>query len=145
MDMNWFNVLVKLSTLIPGQHVRVSRGLYFHHGIYLGDGRFAELSKPSAGGRLRVVTAARFLGNGSPEVVTHEDGLPLNHVLANVRRAPAQRPYNLFDWNCEHFATWCSTHRVQSRQVDAWNGVAAAVGAFACVCCIVAVLDSALA
>jgi hypothetical protein len=105
----------------PGNHVRVNRGLFYHHGIYMGvrEGTpvVAELAKPSEGGVVRLVTWATFTRGGAVEIVDHPNGLPLHAVVENVRRAPRWRKYDLFDWNCEHFATWCSTHVVRSEQV----------------------------
>jgi hypothetical protein len=37
-----------------------------------------------------------------------------------------ERGYNLFTWNCEHFATWCVTDHAGSRQ--AAKLIAAGVG-----------------
>lgn len=116
----------------PGNHVRVSRGLFHHHGIYMGvwEGThvIAELAKPSEGGVVRLVPWATFSRGGTVEIVDHSNGLPLHAVVENVRRAPRWRKYDLFDWNCEHFATWCSTHVVQSVQVRSIiGGVAVAL------------------
>ena len=108
---------------IPGQHIRVNRGTYTHHGIYVGSNRVIELAKPRQGGQTRVVSLPNFLQGGVLEMVTHLDGLPPSQVLRNALHAP-NRPYDLLGWNCEHFATWCSTGKAQSPQAEAFKSLA---------------------
>lgn len=103
--------------LQAGHHIKVNRGLYHHHGIYMGGGWVAELAKPAEGGVTRMVSLATFTRGAGLQIVDHANGLPLHAVIENVRRAPHWRRYDLLDWNCEHFATWCSTHVVESEQV----------------------------
>jgi hypothetical protein len=64
-----------------------------------------------------MVSLATFTRGAGLQIVDHANGLPLHAVIENVRRAPHWRRYDLLDWNCEHFATWCSTHVVESEQV----------------------------
>jgi len=117
-----------LRVLQAGHHIKVYRGLFHHHGIYMGGGWVAELAKPSDGGVIRMVPLATFTRGADIQIVDHTSGLPLHAVIENVRRAPRWRKYDLLDWNCEHFATWCSTHVVQSEQVRSiLGGVAVAL------------------
>jgi hypothetical protein len=116
----------------PGNHIKVGRGLYDHHGIYMGVRGgvhvVAELAKPGEGGIVRLVSLSTFSRGGTVQVVDHPDGLPLPFVIANVLRTPRLRKYDIFDWNCEHFATWCSTHEARSEQVRTMiGGVAVAL------------------
>jgi hypothetical protein len=106
----------------PGNHIKVGRGLYDHHGIYMGVRGgvhvVAELAKPGEGGMVRFVSWDTFSRGAMVQIVDHPNGLPLAAVVANVLRTPRWRKYDLLDWNCEHFATWCSTHQATSSQVD---------------------------
>lgn len=115
----------------PGNHIKVSRGLYDHHGIYMGIRNgvhvVAELAKPGEGGVVRLVTWATFGRGSEVQIVDHPNGLPLQAVVDNVIRTPRWRKYDLLDWNCEHFATWCSTHEARSQQVEGAVGAVAAV------------------
>jgi hypothetical protein len=103
--------------ILPGHHISVERSFYTHHGIYVGNGCVVELAKPENGGIIRQIPLKEFLAGGRARIVLHQNGLPLNRVVRNTRCAP-QRGYDLANWNCEHFATWCSTHRVHSPQVE---------------------------
>ena len=38
-------------------------------------------------------------------------------MVARARRRLGYRGYDLIDWNCEHFATWCVTGTAFSKQV----------------------------
>ncbi len=119
-------------TVYPGNHIKVGRGLYDHHGIYMGLRGgvhvVAELAKPGEGGIVRLVSWNTFSRGAAVQIVGHPNGLPLDAVVANVLRTPRWRKYDLFDWNCEHFATWCSTHVAQSEQVrTVIGGVAVAL------------------
>lgn len=111
-----------LAVAIPGQHINVNRGLYSHHGIYVGEQNglplVAELAKPIDGGRARLVTWATFSRGNAVFLVNDLNSLPHAQVLANVRWFTDSRQYDLLDWNCEHFATWCSTHQARSSQVQ---------------------------
>ncbi len=106
----------------PGNHIKVGRGLYDHHGIYMGVRggvhAVAELAKPADGGRVRLVSWNMFGRGSRVEIVDHPEGLPLDAVVANVLHTRRWRRYGLLDWNCEHFATWCATHQPRSTQVE---------------------------
>ncbi len=110
--------------LRPGQHIRVRRSFYTHHGVYIGVFRgralVAELAKPGDGGRVRLVRLADFAQGAPIEIVYHPDACSPKQVLSNVQAAltSGAPAYDLLDWNCEHFATWCLTNRTASAQVD---------------------------
>lgn len=105
-----------------GSHIKVDRGLYDHHGIYMGVRGsvhvVAELAKPGEGGRVSFVSWDTFSRGEMVQMVDHPNALPSAAVISNVLRTPRWRKYDLLDWNCEHFATWCSTHQANSSQVD---------------------------
>lgn len=105
--------------LKPGQHIKASRLFFEHHGVHIGNGWVAELSKPWEGGTIRYVSLAEFARGGTVSLVHHANALPPGAVLENVRRAPSDLSYRLLDWNCEHFATWCATGVARSAQVEA--------------------------
>lgn len=121
----------------PGNHVSVGRGLFDHHGIYMGWRSgipvVAELAKPSEGGAVRLAPWSAFSRGGAVRVVDHSNGLPPRAVVDNVLRTPCWRTYSLLDWNCEHFATWCSTYEARSAQVDGLTWAAATLAALWCV------------
>ncbi len=106
-----------------GDHIRVRRcgGLYWHHGIDIGDGTVVHYS----GEPLRVrdacvcrVTLEEFLHGGVAEVVRYPvERRPAADVVADALSRLGERRYGVWWNNCEHFATHCKTGRRESRQV----------------------------
>lgn len=133
-----------------GDHLTVSRRLYHHHGVYVGDERVVQfggriLDKPRA--RIEEVPLAQFERGGAARVVDHTrerflrmwgmtETLPPERIVARARCLVETQPrgvYNLFGRNCETVALWCATGVGESMQrqrfqvVDATIGVTAAL------------------
>jgi hypothetical protein len=105
----------------PGDELCADRGLYKHHGFYIGNNAVVQLGgrvkdKPRAS--VHHVSYAEFAKDDRVQVVEHEH---LDRAGA-VRRAlwlldnPPPMSYHLFGYNCEHVARWCATGKIQSRQ-----------------------------
>lgn len=135
-----------MSTFTAGDHIRVKRFLYAHHGIFVDDSRVIDFSggrsiweKPDALVRARALKD--FEGkHGVAEKIEHpqqifgglgswpEREYPPEEV---VRRAEAlcrvgttQGGYRLSGSNCEHIANWCKCGAPESKQVryiHAWH------------------------
>lgn len=106
-----------------GDHIRVFRGFYWHHGVFVGDGRVVHYSGEPARKRhaaIRLDCLGSFLQGGVAEVVTYAPRV--SHAPSDVvRRARArvgEAGYNLMFNNCEHFARWCKLGERRSEQVD---------------------------
>ena len=110
----------------PGDHLRVHRGLYSHHGIYVGDGQVVDFGggglfrKAETG--IRKITLEEFRGSGTVAKVEHPAhlwlglGMGLPEPLLGggvVHRAEwllgqsSRVRYHLVGSNCEHIANWC--------------------------------------
>lgn len=107
--------------LKPGDELRVDRGLYHHHGFYVGNGAVVQFGgrikdKPRAS--IHHVALPDFAKDGRVKVVEHKQ---LDRDAA-VRRAlwlldnPPPTTYHLFGYNCEHVARWCATGKIESSQ-----------------------------
>ena len=106
-----------------GDHIRVARmrGLYYHHGIDMGDGTVVHFS----GEPLRLAealvtrdTMAVFSGGYPVEVVDHGDSTTAREEAADTALAHlGETGYRLWRNNCEHFASYCKTGRKRSPQV----------------------------
>jgi len=112
-----------------GDHIKVFRGLYWHHGIETGDGTVIhQTGEPgrSLNAAIRETPVEDFLRKGNPRRVRYDFALDPDKVLRRARSRIGNPGYGLFFNNCEHFARWCTTGRTESRQVDrvAWAGVA---------------------
>ncbi|MGD9689519.1 MAG: lecithin retinol acyltransferase family protein [Phycisphaerales bacterium] len=114
-----------------GEHVRVWRGLYWHHAIYIGNGWLIEFGGGIFGGDVHHVHWGMFARGEAVQRVPHAATFAAEEV---AQRAESQLGLGGFDLvlrNCEHFAHWCATDRWESSQVKTVAVVAAtAVGCF---------------
>ncbi len=113
-----------------GDHLRVDRGLYTHHGVYFADGEIihftgAENDNIMDWSKNEVITSTldEFLRDGVLEVrgYTEEEERDLYHpdeIHAYAKSCLGDRGYNLFFNNCEHFANTCTLGRHRSKQIE---------------------------
>ncbi|MGP8435011.1 lecithin retinol acyltransferase family protein [Paraburkholderia fungorum] len=107
--------------LKPGDHIAARRHGYWHHGIYVGDGRvvhYAGFSTSLRGGPVQEISLDEFALGG--ELVVVNQSLPKYLAGEIVKRAHSrlgESRYSVFANNCEHFCTWCVTGQSQSMQV----------------------------
>lgn len=121
--------------LSPGDHicVRRARGLYAHHGVYVGEGSVihytdaAGLMQKSAACIVET-TLEEFLGDGELRLVAHRRRAEAQETVSRARHLLSLAGYSLAWNNCEHFATYCATGKKKSRQVQR---AVAAVASFA--------------
>lgn len=109
-----------------GDHIRVYRGGYYHHGIDLGNGQIIHFTgRPEDGFNKREATIrktplAEFSVNNEYEVVAYSPSVALHpdHVCLRALSSIGASGYHLFSNNCEHFATSCKTGKRKSGQVE---------------------------
>jgi hypothetical protein len=122
----------------PGDHLRVDRGEYDHHGIYIGGGSVIHYDGgPFSDGRDEVcsVRVESFSSGDSVQVVQHpvSECLPPKQVVEHARSRLGEAEYSLVSNNCEQFAIWCKTgedgygHQVGGKARHAATGAAAGV------------------
>ena len=122
-EEKWIKKLPKF-----GDHIRVDRGMYFHHGIYVSDEEIIHFTGTDEDDLLGInneVIATDlqfFLKGGNLEVreYTKDDQLDLYPRKQIVRRAKScigKKGYNLIFNNCEHFANVCALGQHHSQQV----------------------------
>jgi hypothetical protein len=108
-------------TFQPGDELRVDRGLYGHHGIYVGNDwvvQFGGRIKDKPHASIHCLPLTEFAKAGQPKVVEHQE---LDRAQA-VRRTlwlledPPPMQYHMFGYNCEHVARWCATGRIECSQ-----------------------------
>jgi hypothetical protein len=131
-----------------GDHLRVWRRVgrlgYYHHGIYLSDERVIQFGgsirdKPHA--TVGAVSLAAFERSGTARAVEHGgrtwwgvprfDALPSHETVRRAEWLAANNPvglYDLFGYNCEQAANFCSTGSYESYQVRGGFTVSAVVG-----------------
>ncbi|XP_026112323.1 HRAS-like suppressor 3 [Carassius auratus] len=134
----------------PGDLIEISRGLYNHWAIYVGEGYVIHLAPPSehahagASSIMSVLHEKATVKKDQLYEVVGNDEYCINNLLDdNYKPRPVreilrdahsflgkERPYSVFSQNCEHFVTELRYGKPHSRQVqDAVRTVAAGAGA----------------
>lgn len=113
-----------------GDHIRVSRGIYTHHGIYISDKEVIHFTGVDDDNILdwsknEVIKTdlEDFLRGGTLEVKVYteeelDDLYPVEHIVHYARGCLGDAGYNLVINNCEHFANMCTLGRFRSKQVE---------------------------
>jgi hypothetical protein len=129
----------------PGDHLRVRRLLYSHHGIYVGDGRVVQFGGGAGNkrhNRIEEVPFATFASGGLVELVDQSRlrwiGLwrlppPFgpDQIVGRARCLVAHNAdaaYNLIGRNCETVALWCACGMGESLQRQRFQAVNALLG-----------------
>jgi hypothetical protein len=133
---------------VAGDHLRVWRPLgpvgYYHHGIYIDDARVVQF-----GGRIGdkhqatigAVPLSTFENGGTAKLVPHGgrtwwgaprfDAIPRDVTVRRAERLADAHPeglYDLFGYNCEQAANFCSTNSYESYQVRGYFAARSFIG-----------------
>ena len=107
--------ILDVSELRPGEHIAVYRSYYYHHGIYIGNGKVIDFSNEG----VKWKSYADFKEGGKVYAVDHDHhSLEENIERANYALTEEKKSYNLLTHNCEHVATGVATGKQESLQVD---------------------------
>ncbi len=113
-----------MQNLHPGSHLSVSRGVYDHHGIYIGKNQvihYSGFAEAFNKGCVEQTTLEKFLGGRDQfTVVNYRSNKVLytnQQIVERAYRCLGEDHYNLVFNNCEHFACWCVTGEKRSEQV----------------------------
>jgi hypothetical protein len=112
-----------------GDHIRVSRGVYNHHGIYISDSEVIHFSSHDddnllgEGNEVIATSLRQFLRSGTLEVKIYtsdeqKDLYPVANIVRWAKDSLGDSGYHLAFNNCEHFANWCTLGRFHSQQVN---------------------------
>jgi hypothetical protein len=131
-----------------GDHLRVWRGYFWHHGIYVGEDRIVQFGGGIFDKRhacVEEVCLEEFLRGGRAEVVPEEQkwigmwgirtwrlppALPPDEIVRRARWLADKRyqgSYNLMGRNCETIALWCMCNFAESLQRQRFQSVNASV------------------
>ncbi len=105
-------------TALPGDHLRIWRGVYWHHAIFVGNGRLIEFGGGLFGGPVAYVTWCDFAKSRTPELMVHADALSSSQIVSRAKSILGRTGFHLLTANCEHFANWCATGRWESHQAQ---------------------------
>ena len=115
-----------------GDHLKVDRGIYFHHGIDLGDGRVIHYRGEhgeKVDPHVRVDSMDNFVRGCRVTTVQYGASATADVVVERAFSRLGEREYSLTGNNCEHFARWCKTGVAVSEQVTDKVAGAGGVGA----------------
>ena len=103
-----------------GDHLRVFRKGYWHHGIDCGDGTVIHYTGElfdRANAAVRRTTMDQFAKGGRVRVVKSNPAHDPEGVIARAESRLQEARYSTVLNNCEHFASWCRTGTRESKQV----------------------------
>jgi len=104
-----------------GDHLRVNRIFYWHHGIYAGEGRVIHFSgEPAekAHAQIRYDSYEKFAQRGKVEPVEYSRCNSPDETIRIAEGFLHKKDYGLFSNNCEHFCSYCKTRKKRSPQVE---------------------------
>jgi hypothetical protein len=119
--------------IVPGDHLKILRGLYAHHAIYIGYNcviHYWGRKEDKSSSCVQISTLAEFVGNSglrALELVEYATCFPAEVVVARAREQVGATGWHALSNNCEHFARWCKTGEQRSLQADAVVGLGGGV------------------
>ncbi|MGF1518397.1 MAG: lecithin retinol acyltransferase family protein [Nodosilinea sp.] len=96
-------------------------GLYQHHGIDCGDRTVIHYSKANAEAEISRTSYEAFAWSRAVYPVRQSLIYSPDVVIERATSRLGERQYDLLLNNCEHFATWCTTGRNDSRQLGSFG------------------------
>lgn len=108
--------------MAKGDHIKVKRKGYYHHGIDVGENRvihFTGEPGQKSGAEIKETSLEDFLFGGKLEIVSYSICLPTEETINIAKSFLGATGYNLIFNNCEHFARYCKTKEKKSEQVNA--------------------------
>jgi len=114
--------------MAQGDHIRVKRRGYWHHGIDCGDGtviNYAGEHEEKRNPMVRRTSIEEFAKSATIRRVDHPEAFchGPEAVVARAEARLGENRYRLLDQNCEHFAEWCKTGTRRSLQVRRTAGL----------------------
>jgi hypothetical protein len=109
-------------------HLVIHRGLYTHHGIYIGHDsviHYAGLKHGLRRGPVEEVSLACFARGRGIRVRQGPSGFGCREVVERARSRLGESRYQLLTNNCEHLCMWALTGESRSMQIErlrSWSG-----------------------
>lgn len=114
-----------------GAQLRVNRGMYYHHGVYVGGGRVIQFGEgdprsdfaSSTGNKVIESDISDFAKDGLIEVRVYSRAekkklRPTDEIISAARSMLGEGGYDFVHNNCEHFSNYCAFGEKTSSQVD---------------------------
>jgi Na+-translocating ferredoxin:NAD+ oxidoreductase RNF subunit RnfB len=104
---------------MPADHLEANRNFYFHHGIYLGDGKVIHWVKDDSIARVEITNFETYADNCTVSKVNHQSTkYNGNQIIMRAMSRLGESGYNLAFENCEHFCYWCIEGISKSYQIE---------------------------
>ncbi len=103
-----------------GDHLRVWRNGYWHHGIDCGDGTVIHYTGElfnSVNAAVRRTPMDQFAKGSKVRRVKTQAAYDADGIIARAESRLEEARYSAIHNNCEHFAHWCATGTGESKQV----------------------------
>lgn len=101
-------------------HLKSSRGLYSHHGIYIGNEEvihYSGFSETFKSGKIEKISLTEFSGTKGYEIIEHTNiKYSCIEIVNRAKSRLGEDGYNLVVNNCEHFVNWCIENKHASKQ-----------------------------
>jgi hypothetical protein len=102
-----------------GDHIKVSRGIYDHHGIFAGNQNVIHYYKTNDVSKIALTSFENFSENSGTEIVIHNTPkYSPDEVILRARSRIDEGQYHFLFHNCEHFCNWCIDGISRSDQVN---------------------------
>ncbi|WP_088043628.1 lecithin retinol acyltransferase family protein [Bacillus sp. EAC] len=104
--------------LSRGDHIVVRRGVYTHHGIYLGDQKVIHYR--NKGVKVEDIKVFKKYCRVFKVLIRKENSpllYPIETVINRAMERINENEYNLITNNCDHFANWCRNGSEKSKGI----------------------------
>ncbi|MFT0213190.1 lecithin retinol acyltransferase family protein [Pseudomonas sp. F1_0610] len=123
-----------MTTLMLADHLKVSRGLYSHHALYIGNNQVIHYAGKNAlwnneNSHVQITSLEDFAAGETIYKVYHNDTLySADEIIRRAKSRLNEDSYSILFNNCEHFVNWCITGENCSAQVDNLTDAALSLG-----------------
>lgn len=105
-----------------GAHLISNRGLYTHHGLYIGDNKvihYSGLADGMESGPIEIVELEKFHNGNSYNIQEHPNAnYTAEQAIKRAKSRLGEDNYSVSGNNCEHFVNWAIDGNHISEQVD---------------------------
>jgi hypothetical protein len=117
-----FNKGDKVMSIKKGAHLVSDRGLYTHHGLYIGNNQvihYSGLADGKESGPIEIVTLEEFHNGNGFTIQEHPNAkYSADEAIKRAKSRLGEDSYSISGNNCEHFVTWAIEGNHKSKQVD---------------------------
>ncbi len=103
--------------MLPGDALRVRRGLYWHYGLYAGEVDGKKMVFENTRENVKLVSLDDFSKGKEIESISYLGSTKRDDIIRRANSILGKKKYSLLRNNCEHFVAWCQEGKPKSLQV----------------------------